>query len=115
MHGREKPGWPLRPEVDFTDLHAWCEVYLPGAGWVGLDLRPAMAGEGHIPLAPSPPPSAAAAISGGVESARRNSTSRWRWCVPEALVPHAPTTKHTWLEIDRLGKAVDRAKMATCA
>ncbi|MEP7052693.1 MAG: transglutaminase family protein, partial [Pseudomonadota bacterium] len=106
----EKPvSGPSGPTADFTDLHAWCEAYVPGAGWIGLDPTSGlMTAEGHIPLAVSPDPLSAAPIEGGVEKAE--TVFDFEMAVERVIdAPRVtkPYTEEQWAAILALGEEVD--------
>jgi uncharacterized protein (DUF2126 family)/transglutaminase-like putative cysteine protease len=116
---------PSGPEKDFTDLHAWAEVYAPGAGWIGLDPTSGLlASEGHIPLACAADPTSASPVTGAFSWERDPARGEDDQCKEEFSHQMSvtrihedprvtkPYTEEAWQAVDALGRRIDDALRA---
>ena len=100
---------PAGAERDFTDLHAWAEAYIPGAGWIGLDPTSGLlAGEGHLPLACTADPGSAAPVIGLADVADTTfEVAMHVTRIHEDPRVTKPYTEEEWASINALGHQVD--------
>ena len=105
---------PSGPEEDFTDLHAWVEAYVPGAGWIGLDPTSGLfASEGHIPLCCTPDYASASPISGATDVC--NVTFEFDnhvYRIHEDPRVTKPYTEAQWARVMEVGEAVEKDLIA---
>jgi uncharacterized protein (DUF2126 family)/transglutaminase-like putative cysteine protease len=108
------PDEPKGVTRDVVDLHAWAEVFLPGAGWIGFDATSGLlAGEGHVPLACTASPRHAAPIDGtsGVPAHDVSFTTRVTRLGHEVR-PTAPFTEAQWDALVAAGARTDASLRA---
>jgi uncharacterized protein (DUF2126 family) len=103
------PDAPKGVARDVVDLHAWAEVFLPGAGWIGLDATSGLlCGEGHIPVACTASPALAAPIEGTSDVAAREVS--FQMTVARLGHEPRPTTPYeegVWQELLSAGDRAD--------